>query len=228
MKTRDDVIAEMVRWSEDFIEQSHPIFGGLPMCPFAKAARLKQSIRFEVQGFAAADPFELDGRVMTLIGEFLGDPRLETLFVIHPEPARIGARALEAWVVRLNARLATCAATAGLQVFEAHPKSEFSIGGVYTRRSPYPSFQVLRRSLLKDASDSLLGSSYYDHFTPEMLRAVGMPRDTLSTSPETPVSATRKSRRTAATSPGRRQVQGLVSRRSTRRAGLKGRQGPRA
>jgi hypothetical protein len=192
MKTRDDVIAEMVRWSEDFIEQSHPIFGGLPICPFAKAARLKQSIRFEVLCFDAADPFEPDGRVMTLIGEFLEDGKLETLFVIHPEPARIGERALEAWVARLNARLATCAVTAGLQVFEAHPESEFCIGGVYTRRSPYPSFQVLRRSLLKDASDSLLGSSYYDHFTPEMLRAVGMPRDKPSTwTPQTPVRSAR-------------------------------------
>jgi hypothetical protein len=191
MKSCADVIAEMFRWSEEFIEQPHRVFGGLPICPFAKAARLRQSIRFEVLCFAAADPFEPDGRVMTLIGEFLGDAQLETLFVIHPEPARIGARALEAWVARLNVRLAACAVTSGLQVFEAHPESDFCIGGVHTRRSPYPSFQVLRRSLLKDASDSLLGSSYYDNFTPEMLRAVGMPHDKPSTSPETPVSSTR-------------------------------------
>jgi hypothetical protein len=97
---------------------------------------------------------------MTLIGEFLGDERLETLVVIHPERG-IGARALEAFVERLNARLAVSAVTRHRQVFEAHSASEFSIGGVYTRRSLYPSFQVLRRSLLKDASDSLLGSSYY-------------------------------------------------------------------
>jgi hypothetical protein len=66
-----------------------------------------------------SDPFEPDSRVMTLIGEFLGDERLETLFVIHPETDRIGARALEAWVERLNARLAVCAVT----------RDRFSIGG---------------------------------------------------------------------------------------------------
>jgi hypothetical protein len=192
MKSRDDVIAEMLRWSEDFIERPHRVFGGLPICPFAKAARLKQSIRFEVLCFAAADPFEPEGRVMTLIGELLGDKKLETLFVIHPEPAQFGARALEAWVDRLNVRLAGGVVTRGLQVFEAHPESEFCIGGVHTRRSPYPSFQVLRRSQLKDASASLLGSSYYDHFTPEMLRAVGMPHDKpLAVIPETPVRSTR-------------------------------------
>ena len=180
VKSRDEITAEMRRWSEHFIEQPDPVFGGLPICPFAKAARLKCSIRFEVLSFAS-DPFEPDSRVVTLIGEFLGDERLETLFVIHPETDRIGARALEAWVERLNARLAVSAVTRDLQAFEAHPDSEFSIGGVYTRRSPYPSFQVLRRSLLKDASDSLLGSSYYNHFTPEMLDAVGIPRDSGNT-----------------------------------------------
>lgn len=188
MKSRDDVIAQMLRWSHDFIEQPHRAFGGLPICPFAKAAWLRQSIRFEVLSFSASDPFEPDGRVMTLIGEFLADGKLETLFVIHPEPEQIGARALEAWVARLNARLAARAHTHCLQVFEAHPQSEFCIGDVHTRRSPYPSFQVLRRSLLKDASDALLGSAYYDHFTPEMLRAVGMPHDMPSSSiPEAPV-----------------------------------------
>jgi hypothetical protein len=43
-----------------------------------------------------------------------------------------------------------------LQAFEAHPESRFQVGGVYTRRSPYPSFQVLSRVLLKKGSDSLL------------------------------------------------------------------------
>jgi hypothetical protein len=192
MKSRDDIIAEMLQWSQDFIEQPHRVFGGLPICPFAKAAWLRQSIRFEVRCFAATDPLEPDGPMMTLIGEFLEDGKLETLFVIHPEPERISARALEAWVARLNAQLAARDVTSGLQVFEAHPGSEFCIGGVHTRRSPYPSFQVLRRSLLKDASDALRGSSYYDHFTPEMLRAVGMPHDKPSTSmPETPVRSTR-------------------------------------
>jgi hypothetical protein len=176
MNSHHSITAEMLPWSERFVEQPDPIFGGLPICPFAKAVRLKRSIRFEVLRFAATDPFEPDGQVMILIQEFLGDGRLETLFVIHPQTSRIDARALETWVERLNARLVGSAVTRDLQVFEAHPDSEFCIGGIYTRRSPYPSFQVLHRSLLKDASDSLLGSSYNDRFTLEMLDAVGMPR----------------------------------------------------
>jgi len=63
-----------------------------------------------------------------------------------------------------------------LRAFEAHPESNFRVGNIHTRRSPYPSFQVLSRALLKKASDLLLGSTYYSQFSPEMLRAVGMPR----------------------------------------------------
>ena len=39
-------------------------------------------------------------------------------------------------------------------------------GCIHTPRSLYPSFQVLSRTLLKTASDSLLGSRYYAHFSP--------------------------------------------------------------
>jgi hypothetical protein len=173
---RTRVLDAMVRWSEGFIEQPHPRFGDLPICPFAKAARLRQTIRFEVLAFDVTDPFEPRGGVMCLIDEFRREAGRETLFVVHPDPRRISARGLEELVARLNARLAEDATTADLQVFEAHPDSDFCVGGVYTRRSPYPSFQVLSRHLLKTASDSLRGSGYYDQFTPTMLRAVGMPR----------------------------------------------------
>jgi hypothetical protein len=179
MKTREEIIAEMLRWSEEFIEQPHWSFGELPVCPFARAARLKRTIRFEVLPFDLDDPLDPDGEILSLAGELVRDPGLETLFVIHPEPAQVGARALEAFVARLNDRLAVSDLTSGLQAFEAHPDSDFCIAGVYTRRGPYPSLQVLRHSLLKTASDALLGTSYYDQFTPDMLRAVGMPRHEL-------------------------------------------------
>src|SRR5207245_2145443 len=98
----------------------------------------------------------------------------ETLFVIHPD-SRQSLPALLAFVARLNVRMAE-SELSPLQAFEAHPESNFRVGNIRTRRSPYPSFQVLSRALLKKASDSLLDSTYYSQFSPEMLRAVGMPR----------------------------------------------------
>ena len=143
MKSPRDVIGAMLQWSEDFY-------------PFAKAARLKKTLRFEVMPFDLDDPLEHGGAVVSLALSLLRDPTLETLFVSHPHPDQLQARELEAFVARLNNRLAASDVTGDLEAFEAHPDSEFSVGGVYTRRAPYPSFQILRRSLLKSASESLL------------------------------------------------------------------------
>ena len=172
-----DVIAAVVKWSEEFIEQPHEIFGGLPVCPFARAARLKEAIRFEVRPFALDDPLDESGELLSLVGEFARQDEnggLETLFVIHPDPAQ-SLPDLESFVQRLNGRLAS-GSLRGFQAFEAHPRSNFRVGDVYTRRSPFPSFQVLSRARLKMASDALQTSDYYRRFTLDMLRAVGMPR----------------------------------------------------
>ena len=171
------VLDAVLRWSEQFIEQPHEVFGGLPVCPFARAARLKQTIRFEIRPFALDDPLELDGDITGLVREFADQAAsgtLETLFVIHPD-TRQALPDLLGFVTRLNSRLAG-GELSEFQVFEAHPGSDFCVGGVYTRRSPYPSFQLLSGALLKKSSDSLLDSPYYSRFSPEMLRAVGMPR----------------------------------------------------
>ena len=172
-----DVIAAVVQWSENFIERPHEIFGGLPVCPFARAARLKETIRFEVRSFDMDDALEVGGDLLRLVGEFAKTTEtdgLETLFVIHPDPTQ-SLSDLEALVQRLNARLAS-GDLREFQAFEAHPQSNFRVGGLFTRRSPFPSLQVLSRRLLKKGSDSLRGSPYYSQFTPDMLRAVGMPR----------------------------------------------------
>jgi hypothetical protein len=173
------VVAEVLSWSANALERPHPIFGGLPVCPFARAARLKASIHFEVRAFSVDEPLDPDGWLLRLVADFAQEDAAgsrETLFVIHPERRAMSAPALEAFVARLDRRLREVPALAGLRVFEAHPDSEFQVGGVYTRRGPYPSFQVLSHARLKTASDTLASSGYYDHFTPAMLRAVGMPR----------------------------------------------------
>jgi hypothetical protein len=173
------IIAEVLAWSARALEISHPVFGGLPACPFARAARLKDAIHFEVRAFSDEDPLELDGALLRLVADFALEEaagRRETLFVVHPDCRAISAVALERFVARFDGRLREIPRLAGLRVFEAHPESEFQVGGVYTRRGPYPSFQVLSHARLKATSDTLRDTGYYDRFTPAMLRAVGMPR----------------------------------------------------
>jgi hypothetical protein len=175
----DAIVAEVLAWSAGTLEAPHSVFGGLPVCPFARAARLKRAIRFEVRAFSFSDPIESESTLLDLIGDFAREEAAgdcETLFVIHPDRQAISATGLERFVVRLDRRLQVVPRLAGLRVFEAHPESEFQVGGVYTRRGPYPSFQVLSHARLKATSDTLRGAGYYERFTPAMLRAVGMPR----------------------------------------------------
>jgi hypothetical protein len=172
----EKIIAEVLEWSETVIERPHPVFGDLPICPFARAARLRRTVQFRVMPFDVDDPLAADGTLIRLVTDFAREQHWETLFVIHPDRGAVGARALEQFVAALGRRLRVIPSLSELRVFEAHPESEFSVGGVFTRRSPYPSFQVLSHARLKTASDSLLGSQYYGRFTPAMLRAVGMPR----------------------------------------------------
>jgi len=143
---RQAVIAAVLKWSEDFIEQPHEIFGGLPICPFARSARLRRTIRFEVRAFSMADPLEADGELLSLVTQFVEQAKHdgpETLFVIHPDRAQ-RLQDLEAFVRRLNARMADGSLRA-FQAFEAHPDSQLRVGDVYTRRSPFPETRSRRR-----------------------------------------------------------------------------------
>ena len=134
-------------------------------------------IQWDVRPFVSNDPLNDDGEMLTLVRGFSRDSTFETLFVVHPEPAAISSPELDALVARLNARLMARPELSDLRAFDAHPNSQFQIGGLYTRRAPYPSFQILSHRLLTSTSTSLLGSAYYDRFTTEMLSKVGMPRD---------------------------------------------------
>src|SRR3954465_1732331 len=94
----DAIVQAVQHWSEDFIESPHPIFGGLPVCPFARAARLRGSIRFEVRPFDVHDTLEPAGGLMALVRDFAREEaagQRETLFVIHPSPDAMPPQALE-------------------------------------------------------------------------------------------------------------------------------------
>jgi hypothetical protein len=121
------------------------------------------------------DPLELGGALLALVSEFVEQTKIdgiETLFVIHPiarNPCLRSRPLSSAWTHAWRAA-----------IFEAFKPmrrtltTTFALGA--STLAPFPSFQVLSRDLLKKGSDSLLGSAYYAEFTPEMLRAVGMPR----------------------------------------------------
>jgi hypothetical protein len=49
----DQLRQDILSWSENFVEKPHPALGGWPPCPFARSARLKNTIGI----FVGTDPY---------------------------------------------------------------------------------------------------------------------------------------------------------------------------
>ena len=165
------VIAEMTQYLRDTLEQPHPVFGNLPICPFAKQARLNDQIRFFVYAFTAAD-LEMTSPLSSAIAQFVQSKKHQVLFMIHPDPQAMKLDRLLAFVERLDQQIQALHLTA----LGGHPDDSFNIQGVKTRQEPYPNVTIQSIEKLKQASDLLANTRYYENWTPDSLKMVGHPR----------------------------------------------------
>lgn len=166
-----DVINQMIDYLITTIERPHPAFGGLPICPFSRRARLADRILYQVAPFSHADPAAMSG-LMAIVEEFRQRSDYDLLLVIHPEPQGVSMSELSQLTDWLNQILAD----RQLIVFDGHPLDEFNIQGVYTRKAPYIHLTIQTQQKVKEASDQLAKTAYYSHWTAAELRKVGMPR----------------------------------------------------
>ncbi len=167
-----EVIHHMVEYMNEFLEKPHPIFGDLPICPFARKARLDGRILYKVYRFWEHTDLNPDSPVIRIINEFSQQECYEVLLVIHPEKQAMTPLAMQQFINCLNEKISTT----GLVAFGSHPDDDFNIQGVYTRKEPFLNFTVQSQQLVKEASDSLLKTDYYKNWTLENLRYVGLPR----------------------------------------------------
>ncbi|MEB3280742.1 MAG: hypothetical protein VKK42_17655 [Lyngbya sp.] len=49
--SNSEIIQRTIEYMMDFLEQPHPVFGGLPVCPFTRKARLTNQILYKVDDF---------------------------------------------------------------------------------------------------------------------------------------------------------------------------------
>ncbi len=166
------VIHLMVEYMKEFLEKPHPAFGGLPVCPFARKARLEDRILYKVVRFCTGAEFNPDSPVFRVIREFCQEERYEVLLVIHPEKQAMTRLAMQEFIDCLNDKISDT----GLVAFAGHPDDDFNIQDVYTRQEPYINFTVQTKQLVKVASDSLLKTAYYNNWTPDNLEYIGLPR----------------------------------------------------
>ena len=165
------VISAMIEFSKNFIEKPHPAFSDLPICPFGHKTRLENKILYQVYRFPTAKDLNLDSKLIEMLRDFGQQNHYEILLVIHPDQQAFTLEQLQQLIKSLNQVISK-----NLVVFGGHPADPFNIQGVYTRQAPYPHFVVQNYQLLKRASDSLLNTDYYKHWTSENFQAIGFPR----------------------------------------------------
>jgi hypothetical protein len=154
----------MRKYIENFIEEPNAVFGGLPVCPFARPARMKDDIEYRVVAFDSHDPQILRRCLLPIFHEYQRGPK-QALMIIHPHPEAVRLEDLELLEKELN----TYVKPLGYVVDRGHPEDDFQIGGIFTRRDPYPNFLFVP---LKDIVELRKGlpARYYEQWSKEALR----------------------------------------------------------
>lgn len=164
-----EVLDHMLNYIEHTIEVPHLVFGGMPICPFARKARLANKFLYKVCKFSKSD-LQPNSELLMLIQNFAQQDHYELLLVIHPEPEAFDVQAIHEFTNSINQLIVSL----DLLAFDGHPKDDFNIQGVHTRKAPYIHFTVQLQSRVKQASELLQKTSYYQNWTHQHFKYVGI------------------------------------------------------
>ena len=156
---RETVTADILAWSETFVEVPHPSLGGWPPCPFARQARLNQTI----QVLIGADPyFDLRNRARWGMGAY-------EVIVYAYDP--------EDWTYE---RFHTAIETANteflrrkdLLALEDHPSDVEDVNGVIMNQGKYALILVQSLSKLNVAAKQMGAKGFYHAWPEEYLKGL--------------------------------------------------------
>jgi hypothetical protein len=170
------MIAKMVQYLDTVLEKPHPVFGGMPICPFSKKARLQNKIFYKVL-VLTMDQLQAGSELRRAIASFQESHQHDVLLFISPDEQALSVEQVQTFVEQLNHVLAPL----GLTAFGGHPQDPFNVQGVYTRREPFINLTVQSLSVLQAASSQLARTAYYQHWSAENLRQVGFHDRTTAT-----------------------------------------------
>lgn len=162
----DEVIQKLIRWSIDVVERPTTAFGGLPVCPFAKRARVDDKIRWEVVRFAVGGPAS---EVLTLVADFDRE-RHDIMIIVNPEKTCSAGE----FFSYLDVAIRPKAQDLGLDFLGAHPDDPWEVAGHRTEW-PYPCCLVSSLELLGRSSNKLLRTRYYEKWSQANLDYFNIP-----------------------------------------------------
>jgi hypothetical protein len=147
-------IEYITRWMKEFVEQEHPVFAGLPACPYARQARLSGRVRIIHmtsaepdsncwQHISNTDFDKTDALVLIL------DAKRWTLKYTHDVVDQLNSVFMPRDVV----------------VLEDHPRQKEEINGVIVNNGRYTLLLCQRLSTLNRFSEILKKKGYYDQWS---------------------------------------------------------------
>ena len=150
---RETVTADILNWCETFVEVPHPSLGGWPPCPFARQARLNNT----VQILTGADPyFDLKNRARWGMGAY-------EVIVYAYDPAEWPYERFHTAVEDANQEFLL---SRDILALEDHPNSVEDVNGVIMNQGKYALVLVQNLSKLNTATKQMSAKGFY-HTWPE-------------------------------------------------------------
>ena len=144
----------IIRWMTEFVEKEHPVFAGLPACPYARQARLSGRVRMIHMTSAEPDSncwhhiehtdFDKTDALVLIL-----DPKRWTLKYTHDVVDQLNSVFMPRDVV----------------VLEDHPRQKEEIHGVTVNNGRYILLLCQRLSTLNRFSEILKKKGYYDQWS---------------------------------------------------------------
>ena len=144
------MVAELLKWMEEFVEVPHPSLGGWPPCPFARQARLSKNIDIR----AGADVY----KDCTSLVDYDWTKEVVVFWYNHADP--------ELFLDSVN-RANSLLLANNIVALEDHPDTEEIIAGIKMNFGLCPIIVLQKNNKLNLAADQLKEKGYYHSWTQE-------------------------------------------------------------
>lgn len=153
----EQVRQDILKWSETFIEVPHPALGGWPPCPFARRARLNNTIAI----FEGTDPyFDLKARARW------GMDKYEVIVYAY-DPVDWPYETFSKSIESANEE---CLLPKDLLALEDHPADHEIVNGICMNQGKYALAMVQSLSKLNDAAKQMVSKGFYHSWPEEYLK----------------------------------------------------------
>jgi hypothetical protein len=156
---RQDIVEKLNKWMIEFVEVPNLKLGNWPPCPFARQARMTNSIEILFAEYA---------ELHKVIQDSINLLNLKEVVIICFDHTNVDATALQTFVTDYNKFLMMD----NVVILEDHPDAVEYINGVKMNFGECGLILVQKLDKLNKASDQLKEKGYYNHWTEQDLDSV--------------------------------------------------------